>query len=49
MFAVFRERNGHTTLVDVCASENDARNEAFNCNRLYAEEQKAIFYYKRVK
>lgn len=49
MFAVFRERNGHTTLVDVYANEKDARIGAFNCNRLYAEEQKAIFYYKRIK
>ena len=49
MFAIFRQRNGHITLVDVCGNEKDAQNEAFNCNRLYSEEQKAIFYYEQIK
>ena len=49
MFAVFRQRNGHITLVDVCGSGKDAQGEAFNLNRLYSKEQKSIFYYKRIK
>jgi hypothetical protein len=49
MFAIFRQRNGHITLVDVCGSEQDAQGEAFNLNRLYSEEQQSIFYYKRIK
>lgn len=49
MFAIFRLKNGYASLVDVCWSESDARNQSFNCNRLYAEEQQAIFYYKKIK